>query len=1425
MANAGEVVLPVVPDTSRFGKDLAKQVDREVDGQKSGFKGAFGKIGAFAVAGLAAAGVAAGAALAKGLTTAISNEQVNDKLAAQLNLSDVQSEKAGKIAGGLFAQAYGESLSEVSGAVGAVMSSFEGLDDAGVQRLSASALDMANIFGIDVQEAVAYAGAAVEQGLAKDGTEALDLFTAGLQEVPAAMRGDLMEAINEYGPQLKGLGLSGSQAFGVLAEAAKKGKFSLDKVPDSLKELQLRGTDMSKASVEAYSAAGLSAEEMAGKIAAGGPTATEATAEIARGLLGIQDPVERSNAAIALFGAPLEDLGVTEIPSFLESLATVGDGLGDVSGRAADAGQKVNDNLGTRLETLKRGALLGLTTFVDENLLPAFDRLVTFVEGTFAPAFDTVRAAVQSAVDWVRANLAPAFDQVTAVLAKAGGAGALLAPVLAALGGAVVVAAVAAITAGVVALAGAVGAVLSPVVLVGGAIAAMVAGFVWAYQNIEPFRAAVDGVVATVRDGLLAALDAVRDWWAANGATVLDYARGVFEALGNIVAAGAAVIRAVFAAAVAAMTWAWTTFGSHLVAFLTATWENVQAILAGAFNVIRGILDVFIGVFTGNWSRALEGLQRIWSGLWSAVQAIFSQAWSILTTALNVASAALSSAWRGLWTAVEVFFAARWDAIVGWFKTRWAQLRAVYDTAMALYRAAWELAWDQVRDYFAARWEDIKGWFKTKWGELRGNYDAAMAAYRAVWEGAWSAVRDLFAARWAEIVGWFNTRWSELRASYDAVMAAYRAAWETAWTSVRDLFAGIWDSIRDAFSTRWAQLRATYDQVMADYQAAWSTAWTLATSVFTGTWDRIRGAFDTAWAALSGAIGAGVDAVHTRWSQGLLAVHDAFHGVWTAIVNVFSGPGGFRSRIEGAVRALVDAIGPIWDGIRRTLAAPIRWVQDKVLNGFIGAVNSVSKALGGGEDVLTPVTLVPEFHTGGVVGEGRAAMRNLAVNPLRRNEQMAVLEKGEEVVTAEQRRDRFAALQSGRLIEGADHNGGGFSTSGFGGVKPWVAQTGHFVRQMFGIRDIGGVGSRKNASDHPSGHALDFMVYKDRDTGEKLANYMVANAAHHAVKYVIWWQRINRGAGWRQMADRGSDTANHKDHPHVSFLRSAAGGSDFSGGGDTGGGGFFDFVGDAISKFVDPVKGLLDQIPGSDALRPMLKAAGQKLIDTGIQWIRDKFALFGGGAGGSGDVARDILGVANRIGMDAFGKLSMMETAIVESGSVPPGNPNHGDRDSLGTFQQRAAWGPASDRMNPVRSAEMFFNGGQGGQRGLLAFHDPPGKVWSGTAGSLAQKVQVSAHPGRYDARESDARGVLRSLGESFDRGGLLSPGMTLAFNGTGRDELVTAVDVLDDALDRAATRTGGGPIMNIENFTAHERADLDALVARLDFRLAGASL
>jgi exonuclease VII small subunit len=82
--------------------------------------------------------------------------------------------------------------------------------------------------------------------------------------------------------------------------------------------------------------------------------------------------------------------------------------------------------------------------------------------------------------------------------------------------------------------------------------------------------------------------------------------------------------------------------------------------------------------------------------------------------------------------------------------------------------------------------------------------------------------------------------------------------------------------------------------------------------------------------------------------------------------------------------------------------------------------------------------------------------------------------------------------------------------------------------------------------DHGSGRACDFMESTGgrmpsagaQAHGDQVAQFAIGNASKYGVKYVIWRQRIYdmRSPGWRGMEDRGSVTANHYDHVHISVF-------------------------------------------------------------------------------------------------------------------------------------------------------------------------------------------------------------------------------------------------------------------------------------------------
>lgn len=104
------------------------------------------------------------------------------------------------------------------------------------------------------------------------------------------------------------------------------------------------------------------------------------------------------------------------------------------------------------------------------------------------------------------------------------------------------------------------------------------------------------------------------------------------------------------------------------------------------------------------------------------------------------------------------------------------------------------------------------------------------------------------------------------------------------------------------------------------------------------------------------------------------------------------------------------------------------------------------------------------------------------------------------------------------------------------GLQPHAAAFKEEVASIYGI-DSFSLYRPGDTQDHGAGLAVDFMVPVGSQLGDDVANYSISNMEENNISYVIWEQQIygSWNSQWEAMEDRGSVTANHYDHVHVSF--------------------------------------------------------------------------------------------------------------------------------------------------------------------------------------------------------------------------------------------------------------------------------------------------
>ncbi|WP_367582254.1 phage tail tape measure protein [Tsukamurella tyrosinosolvens] len=567
---------------TRAQEDLAQAERRaseaQDDGAQSGgrFSGAMGKmkdqaggaVGNLKNLAVAAAGIGTAMDLA---TTAMDFEGATAKLNASLGATGPLAEEYGKNVATLWGKGFGESMDDVTKAVEAVATTMPVIGSEGevsLDKAAERAMNFAKIFDTDVSEAVQNAEQLITNGLAKDSTEAMDLLTTAMQRVPASLRGELPEILGEYGKHFQTFGMSGQAAMGLIVDMAPQGKIALDKTGDAIKELSIRATDGSKSTSEAFKAIGVDADKMAGAIAKGGPGAQAAMQEIAKGLLTVQDPAARAQQAIALFGTPLEDLGVDKIPQFLTALSGTSESMTGFEGAIDRAGEELNDTaqsklnaFGRSLQTNMIGALGSAAGYLDEHrgLLYTLGGAL----GAAALAYGALRTAA----------IASSVAQGVQAASTGAGTAAITANKIAMGAHLITTGAIKVATTTWTAAQWLLNAALSanPIGLIVVGIAALVAGIVLAYKNSETFRDIVAGAWNWIKEAALS----VVSWFT-------DTAWPALQAVWEGIKAG------------------WNT----LV-------ESAQAV----WNGVKDKFDQMVNFVTGLPQRIRDGAGSMWDGI------------------------------------------------------------------------------------------------------------------------------------------------------------------------------------------------------------------------------------------------------------------------------------------------------------------------------------------------------------------------------------------------------------------------------------------------------------------------------------------------------------------------------------------------------------------------------------------------------------------------------------------------------------------------------------------------------------------------------------------------------------------------------------------------------------------------------------------
>lgn len=123
-----------------------------------------------------------------------------------------------------------------------------------------------------------------------------------------------------------------------------------------------------------------------------------------------------------------------------------------------------------------------------------------------------------------------------------------------------------------------------------------------------------------------------------------DFAKFIADVKG-IIKDGLSIVRSI-----------WDNFGKHIVEFLKGAFDSIKDIVKGAFLIIKGIFKVVSGVLKGDWKKVWEGIKDILKGAAKILIGLVKNLWNTIKFAFKSAGVVLKALVGKLWDLIKALF-------------------------------------------------------------------------------------------------------------------------------------------------------------------------------------------------------------------------------------------------------------------------------------------------------------------------------------------------------------------------------------------------------------------------------------------------------------------------------------------------------------------------------------------------------------------------------------------------------------------------------------------------------------------------------------------------------------------------------------------------------------------------------------------------
>lgn len=900
----------------------------------------------------------------------------------------------------------------------------------------------------------------------------------------------------------------------------------------------------------------------------------------------------------------------------------------------------------------------------------------------------------------------------------------------------------------------------NPMVAIAAAIAAVVAGLAWFFTKTETGKriwgefvevlksawewlsTAFVAVWSTISEKATAAWEGIKNAWSGVG----EFFSGIWDGLTSGASSAWEGVKNGFSSLLEGVQNAVNSVRE----WLSANWPTVLAVLAGPIGLaVKMVVDHWEQI-KGAFQSGMQAVSNLWSACWNGLVSIASSIWNGIIAILTTLWNGLVSVATAVWGAIRDGIVATWNGLTSIASAVWNGIKAVIVGVWNGIKAAVVTIWNGLSVAISNGWNFILGLAGSVWNGIKNIVTSVWRAMVTTVINVWNRCRAAITIGWNFIKSLASAVWNGIKTTVLNAWNGMTSGIKRGVQIIRDAVSSMVNFCKDRFNDLVRKVQEIPGKIKSAFSSAGNWLKDAGRNLIQGFADGIRSA--TGWIvdAIKGLVPSSLHRFLPFADGGFFFLNGTEdHRAMIA------GAGNSRTpvRIWAEPETGGEAYIPLAPSKRARSTAILATVADKF------GMTVVGKGTG---------MPVDPRYAGNIGARNATAFADGGIT------------SADVLSWVRGRTVHGMKPPGGRSLEGAKYVWGGGSASNWGDCSGAMSLIAGFVKGYWKKRPLArlfatgsegsvlakmgakrGLGGRKDfnigwfnggsAGGHTSGDVGGVAVEMGGGRGNGQIGGRAASARHkqytHRMHFVLASASPKSPKPVRSTPAAGSPSVDMGAPADVSSGGSTSvqwgkaqelytQAADYLG------------VGRATYAVRQPAGGAATEV--RDPHTPN-KATGVPQGDKArpsARWGQPFFAY---------EIAR----AAKSKRLPSRGAMIGIGTALVESGdpmkmwanrAVPESlafkhDAVGSDHDSVGLFQQRnnGAWGTTADRMNPFRSAGMFFSAM------LKKFPQ-----WASMApGAVAQGVQVSAFPSRYAGKMDKAMSLVKQT-RLYDKGGIL---------------------------------------------------------------------